>query len=87
MGASVASVTRLISKEFLWLVGLGLVIAAPIGYFGMRRWLESFAYRIEVGPGIFLLAGLVVLLTALGAVSYQAVRAALADPVRSLRYE
>ena len=53
----------------------------------MQRWLEDFAYRIEMGPGIFLLAGGLALAIAMVTVSYQAIRAAMADPVKSLRYE
>ena len=69
------------------LVGLAFIVAAPLAYFAMERWLLGFAYRIEIGPGIFLLTGGLVLLIAVLTVSYQAVRAALADPVKSLRYE
>jgi putative ABC transport system permease protein len=87
LGASVTSVARLVSREFIWLVGAGLALAAPAAYYAMSRWLEGFAYHIEIGPGIFLLSGAVVLVTAMLAVSYQAVKAAVADPVRSLRYE
>lgn len=87
MGATVGSVTGLLSKEFLKLVLIGFVLAVPAAYFAMSRWLEGFAYRIELGWDIFLLAGLITLLIALATVSYQAVKAAMADPVKSLRYE
>ena len=87
LGASVASVVALLSKEFLWLIALAFVVAAPVAYLAMQRWLEGFAYRVELGPGVFLLAGALALLVALVTVSYQAVKAALADPVESLRYE
>ena len=53
----------------------------------MNRWLENFAYRIDVGPGVFILAGLLALLIALATVSYQAIKAATANPVEALRYE
>jgi putative ABC transport system permease protein len=53
----------------------------------MERWLDGFAYRIEIGPAVFLFTGVLVLLVVLATVSYQSIRAALADPVKSLRYE
>jgi putative ABC transport system permease protein len=77
----------LLSKDFLKLVAVAFVIAAPIAYLVMSRWLEDFAYRIEISWWIFLTAGLAALLIALLTVSYQAIRAALTDPVKSLRYE
>jgi len=87
LGASVPSIVALLSTDFLKLVGLALVVAAPLAYVAMQRWLESFAYRIEIGLGVFVLTGALVLLIALATVSYQSVRAAVADPVTSLRYE
>jgi putative ABC transport system permease protein len=87
LGASVPGVVILLSKDFLKLVAVAFVVAAPAGYFVMRRWLEDFAYHIEVGPSIFAVAGGVTFALALGTVAYQAVKAALTDPVRSLKYE
>ncbi len=87
LGASAAGIVTLLSKDFLKLVLIAFVLAAPLAYLAMSRWLEDFAYRIELGPGIFLIAGGLALLLALATVSYQAVKAALADPVTSLRYE
>ena len=87
LGASVPSLVVLLSKDFLKLVALALVLAAPIAYFAMHRWLDDFAYRVEISWWIFLTAGLAALLIALLTVSYQAIKAALADPVKSLRYE
>ena len=66
---------------------LATVLAAPIAYFGLQRWLQIFAYRIDVGPGLFVLAGGTALVIALLTVSFQALKAALANPVESLRYE
>jgi len=86
LGASVGSIVALLSGDFLKLVGLAFLIATPLAYFGMQRWLEGFAYRIELGPRVFLLTGTLVLLVALLTVSYQSIRAALADPVKSLHY-
>jgi putative ABC transport system permease protein len=87
LGASVSSLVALLSTDFLKLVGLAFLVATPLAYFAMQRWLDGFAYHIEIGPGIFLVIGVVVLLIALLTVSYQSIRAALADPVKSLRYE
>ncbi len=66
---------------------MGAVLAAPVASFAVRRWLEGFAYRIEVGPGVFVLAGAGVLAVTLATVAGQAFRAAAADPARSLRSE
>ena len=85
LGASVASVMRLLTTDFLRLVGVAFVIASPIAYLLLQRWLDGFAVRIDLGAGVFLLAGGVVLLIALVTVSSQALRAATADPIRALR--
>ncbi len=87
LGASVPSIVALLSKDFLTLVGLAFVIAAPVAYYAMSTWLEDFAYRIELGAGVFLLAGALALLIALATVSYQALRAATANPTEALRSE
>jgi putative ABC transport system permease protein len=87
LGAKVTSLVALLSMDFLKLVSIAFVVGAPLAYFVMQRWLEDFAYRIELGPRIFLLTGVTALLIALATVSYQAIKAALADPVKSLRYE
>ncbi len=87
LGASVGGIILLLSRGFLKLVGIAFVLAAPVAYFAMDRLLQDFAYRVEISWPIFLMAGLAVLGIALLTVSYQAVRAALADPVKALRYE
>ncbi len=87
LGASVLSLVMMFSKDFARLVLISLLIAAPVAYFIMSRWLEDFAYKIDLGPGSFLLAGGMALLIAWLTVSFQSVRAALADPVKSLRSE
>jgi putative ABC transport system permease protein len=87
MGATVASIVALLSKDFLKLVIIGFVIAVPIAWYAMNRWLQDFAYRIEIGWWEFALAGGTALLIALLTVSAQAIKAALANPVESLRYE
>ena len=87
LGASAPGIIQLLLREFVILVGIANLVAWPIGYFVMRRWLEDFAYRISPSVWIFLLAGMLTLFIALFTVSFQAVKAALADPIRSLRYE
>ena len=87
LGATVSNVVAMLSKEFLILVALANFIAWPVAYYLMNGWLDEFAYKISIGIGVFLLSGLVVLVIALLAVSYQSVKAALANPVKSLRYE
>src|SRR5699024_3248021 len=87
MGATVTNIVVLLSKDFLKLVLIGFVIAVPIAFYFMNQWLQGFAYRIDLGVGIFLLAGGLALLIALATVSWQSIRAALANPVDSLRSE
>jgi putative ABC transport system permease protein len=87
LGASVASVTLLLSREFARLVLVAVVLAAPVAYLVMQHWLDTFAYRVGIEAGVFLLAGGLALAIALLTVSYQALRAASADPVKALRYE
>ncbi len=87
LGASVFSVVRLLTDEFVILVALANLLAWPVAYFAMRQWLQDFAYRIEISWQVFALAGLAVLLLALVTVSWQAIKAALANPAAALRYE
>jgi putative ABC transport system permease protein len=87
LGASVAGLVALISADFLRLVAIGFVVAAPLAWLAARRWLEGFAYRIDLGIDLFLLAGALVLGVALLTVAGQALRAATADPVDALRSE
>jgi putative ABC transport system permease protein len=87
LGASPASIVLLLSKEFVRLVALAFVVAAPLAYFATQRWLDDFAFRINLSWWIFALAGGTALLIALLTVSYQSIRAALTDPIKSLRYE
>ncbi|MEM6784705.1 MAG: ABC transporter permease, partial [Bacteroidota bacterium] len=83
LGASVTDIVRLLTSEFGRLVLFGGLVALPLAWLGLRRWLDDFAYRIDLGPGLFFAAGLGVLLIALAIVGMQALRAASADPVRS----
>ncbi|MEX2397392.1 MAG: FtsX-like permease family protein, partial [Balneolales bacterium] len=87
LGASVTNIVALLSKDFVKLVILGFVIAIPIAWYTMNQWLADFAYRIEIGPGIFILAGVAALIIALLTVSWQSIKAAVANPVESLRSE
>lgn len=87
LGASAASIVVLLSKDFTRLVILGTVVAAPVAYLLMDRWLEDFAYRIELSWWTFALAGLAAMVIAWMTVSYQSLRTALTDPVEALRYE
>jgi putative ABC transport system permease protein len=87
LGASVLSLSRLLSNEFLKLVLLANLIAWPLAYFVMTHWLQSFAYRASLGWELFLFSGVLALCIALLTVSYQSIRAARANPVNSLRNE
>jgi putative ABC transport system permease protein len=87
LGASVSQIVQLLSKDFIRLVIVGIVIASPIAYYFMDKWLQDFAYRVEISWWIFALAGIVAIVIALLTVSYQAIRAALMNPVKSLRTE
>lgn len=87
LGATVTNIVTLLSKDFLKLVLLGFVIAVPIAWYAMNQWLADFVYRIEIGPGIFAIAGGAALLIALATVSWQSIKAALMNPVNSLRNE
>jgi putative ABC transport system permease protein len=87
LGASVSGIVRLLAKEFLILVAVANLIAWPVAYWAMSRWLESFAYRTGLDPMIFVLSAVLALAIALITVSYQAIRAAISNPVDALRYE
>ncbi|MEX2347683.1 MAG: ABC transporter permease [Balneolaceae bacterium] len=87
LGASSKSIVLLVNKEFTKLVAIAFVIAAPLAWYAMNTWLQDFAYRIELGIGIFLLAGLVTLAVAWLTVSYQSIKATLINPTESLRSE
>ncbi len=87
LGATAMGLVRLVSKEFLLLVLIANLVAWPVAYYAASRWLENYAYRINIGWETFILAGALVLLIALITVSSQAMKAALRDPVDTLRYE
>jgi len=87
MGASVSNIINLLSKEFLVLVIVSFFIAAPVAWYFMHQWLRDFAYRINISWWVFVAAGLTALLIALFTISFQAIRAAIANPVKALRSE
>jgi ABC-type antimicrobial peptide transport system permease subunit len=87
LGASVTGIATLLSKDFLKLVIISFVIASPIAWYAMGQWLESYKYRIDIEWWVFAVAGLLSVLIAIITVSYQSIKAALRNPVRSLRSE
>lgn len=87
MGASVTDIVNLLSKEFLKLVLISFVIATPVAWYFMHKWLQEFAYRISIGWWVFAVSGIIAGIIAIGTISYQALKAALADPVKSMRAE
>ncbi|MBV6442822.1 MAG: hypothetical protein EPGJADBJ_04548 [Saprospiraceae bacterium] len=87
LGATVSGITGLLAKDFLKLVGIAIVIASPIAWWAMNRWLQDFAYRIDIQWWVFAAAGAVAVAVAFLTVGFQSVRAALANPVKSLRSE
>ena len=87
LGASVPGIAQLLSKDFLKLVIIAFVIATPIAWWAMRQWLQEFAYRITISWWMFAVSGMVVLFIALATVSFQAIKAAVANPMKSLRSE
>ena len=87
LGASAGSIVRLISFDFLLLVGMAFFLGTPLAWYFTSNWLDGFAYRIDLSIWLVVAAGVLTLLIALLTVSYQSIKAALADPVKSLRYE
>ncbi len=87
LGASVGQVLVLLSGDFILLVGISCIIASPLAWYFSHQWLQGYYYRISIGPGVFVLSGLVALVITAVTISFQAVRAALMNPVNSLRPE
>jgi putative ABC transport system permease protein len=87
LGASVSTIVGMLSKDFVKLVVIAAIIAFPVAWYAMNAWLQDFVYRIQIGWWVFAVAGLIALLIALATISFQAIRSALANPVRSLRTE
>jgi len=87
LGASVSNIVSLLTKDFILLVCISIAIASPLAYWSISKWLASFAFRIPIGLNVFIWAGVLSLLIALLTVSFQSIKGALANPVRSLRME
>jgi putative ABC transport system permease protein len=87
LGATIAGIVVLLTKEFIKWILVANIIAWPIAYLVMNNWLQNFPYRIDIGFSIFILAAVLALVIALLTVGYQAIKAARANPVETLRYE
>ena len=87
LGASISGIVGLLSKDFLKLVLLAAVIASPLAWYFMHEWLQDFAYRVNIGWWVFAASGAIALLIALITISFRSVKAAIANPVTSLRTE
>jgi putative ABC transport system permease protein len=87
LGASVSGIVGLLSKDFLKLVIIAMAIATPIAWWGMSKWLQAFAYKVTISWWMFALAGMIAIFIALFTISFQAIKAALANPVKSLKTE
>ena len=87
LGASISGIIRLLARDFIALVLIAIVIATPIAWYAMNKWLQDFAYKINIGWTVFVLAGIIAILIAIITISFQSVKAALANPVKTLRSE
>ncbi|WP_233522117.1 ABC transporter permease [Chitinophaga silvatica] len=87
MGASTTSIVALLSKDFLQLIGIAFIIAAPLAWFAMDRWLDTFAYKTDIRLWVFIVAAVLSAFVAFATISYQSISAALMNPVKSLRSE
>lgn len=87
LGANVLNIVQLLSKDFIWLISIAAVIAFPLAWYAMSKWLENFAYRMELSFTVFIYAAIIAAVIALVTISFQTIKAALASPVRSLKNE
>ena len=87
LGATAANIVYLFSKEFIILIAIAFAVATPIAWYYMHKWLQDYVYRIDISWWIFLAAGVLAVLIALATISFEAIKAALANPVKSLRME
>ncbi len=87
MGASLQSIFLLVSQRFLWLIAIAFIFSIPVGYYLGEQWLQDFAYRIEIGPMVFITAGVASMVMVIIAVGSQSLKAAKTDPINTLRYE
>ncbi len=87
LGASVSQVWLLLSKDFIVLVLISCVIASPVAFYYMHDWLQQYDYRITISPFVFVMAGITAIVITIITISFQAIKAAIANPVKSLRTE
>jgi ABC-type antimicrobial peptide transport system permease subunit len=87
LGATASDIVYLFSKEFVWLITIAFAIAAALAWYFMHKWLQNFAYRIELSWWLFFAGGVASIIIALVSVSFQAIKAAVSNPVKSLRTE
>ncbi|MES1226889.1 MAG: FtsX-like permease family protein, partial [Bacteroidota bacterium] len=87
LGANITGLVSLLSKDFLKLVAIAFLIASPVAWFVMNKWLQDFAYRINIGFMVFAVAGAAVVVITIITVSYQSIRAALKNPVDAIKME
>jgi len=87
LGAGITGIVKLLSIDFLKLVGIAILVATPVAWWAMNKWLQAFAYRIDIHWWMFALSGLLAIFIAMVTISFQAIKAAMANPVKSLRTE
>jgi putative ABC transport system permease protein len=87
LGSSITQIWMLLSKDFILLVFISCLVATPLAYYFLQNWLSKYSYRIQIGPGVFILASVIALVVTLVTISFQSVKAALANPVDCLRSE
>jgi ABC-type antimicrobial peptide transport system permease subunit len=87
LGATAGNIVYLFSKEFIILISIAFLIATPLAWYFMNKWLQDYAYRIDISWWLFAVGGLVAIIIALATISFQAIKAAVANPVKSLRTE
>ncbi len=87
LGANISTIVRMLSLDFIKLVFISILIATPVAWWAMNKWLQDFAYRINIQWWVLVIAGLVAILIAFMTISFQSIKAALANPVKSLRSE
>src|SRR4030095_779529 len=87
LGATAGNIVYLFSKEFIILIAIAFAVATPIAWYYMHKWLQDYVYRINISWWIFLAGGVAAIIIALATVSFQAIKAAIANPVKSLRTE
>jgi ABC-type antimicrobial peptide transport system permease subunit len=87
LGASVSQVWLLLSKDFIVLVLISCVIASPVAFYFLQNWLQKYNYRVNIGVSVFIVSAVIAILITIVTISFQAIRAAIANPVKSLRTE